>query len=139
MIYKFTKLLTIIVLMTITLLVFSGCADYGYEFHFDVGGGEGDIIIENEISERRVKLCNESQWCKLGCSDSSHISMLIGGKNGSRELTFIAIPDEGYQVKEWIFNGKIVDGNKTTSYKAKVSSDHEYYGVISVIFEPVKG
>jgi hypothetical protein len=63
--------------------------------------------------------------------------MLLGGKKGSRELTFIASPDEGYQVKEWLFNGKIVEGNKTNSYKAIVSSEQNYIGVISVRFEAI--
>jgi hypothetical protein len=60
---------------------------------------------------------------------------MLGGKMGSRELTFIATPNEGYQVKEWLFNGKIVEGNKTNSYKVIVSSEQNYCGVISVRFE----
>ncbi len=140
MIKKWVKYLAMGVLIIMALGIFTGCSDYGYEFHFDVDGGNGDITIENEISARRVKLCSdESHWCKLECSDSSHIAMLLGGKNGSRELTFIATPNEGYQVKEWLFNGEIVEGNKTTSYKAIVTSGHNYYGVIAVRFEPIQG
>jgi hypothetical protein len=65
--------------------------------------------------------------------------MLIWGKKGWRELTFIASPDEGYQVKEWLFNGKIVEGIKINSYKAIVSSEQNYCGVISVRFEAIQG
>lgn len=134
---RWVKIITMGVLIIMSLTMTS-CTDYGYQFHFSVVGGNGEITIENEISERRVKLCSdESQWCKLECADSSHIAMLIGGKKGWRELTFIASPDEGYQVKEWLFNGKIVEGNKTTSYKAIVSSEQNYCGVIAVEFESI--
>jgi hypothetical protein len=139
---KLAKILTMGVLIIMSIGIFAGCGenDYGYKFHFDVDGGNGEITIENEISVRRVKLCSdEAQWCELECADSSHIAMLLGGKKGSRELTFIATPNEGYQVKEWLFNGEIVEGNKTTSYKAKVSSQQNYNGVISVRFEVIQG
>jgi hypothetical protein len=78
MVKKWTKYLAMGVLTIMALGIFAWCSDYGYEFHFDVDGGNGDITIENEISERSVSLCNdESQWCKLECADSSHIAMLI--------------------------------------------------------------
>ena len=52
-------------------------------------------------------------------------------------MTFLAIPDEGYQVKEWIFNGKVVEGNKTNTYTAEVSKKENYNGVIEVVFEKI--
>ena len=36
-------------------------------------------------------------------------------------------------------NGKIVEGNNTTTYIATVTSDQNYHGVIAVRFEPVQG
>lgn len=130
------------VLFIMSIGLFTGCVieDYGYNFHFYVDGGNGGITIKEDISPKRVKLCSdEARWCELECVESSHIAMLLGGKGGYRELTFIATPNEGYQVKEWLFNGQIVEGNKTNSYKAKVSSEHNYNGVISIKFEPIQG
>lgn len=132
------KLLVLGLALVMYLSLFAGCSDYSYQFHFSVIEGNGEITIENEISARRVKLCSdEAQWCKLECADNSHIAMLLGGKKGYRKLTFIATPNEGYQVKEWLFNGKVVDGNKTNSYTATVTSEHNYNGVIAVVFEPI--
>jgi len=135
---KFTKFLTPGVIVIMALGLFAGCTDYGYTFHFDVDGGNGEIAIENENLARKPGLCSEQPSCTLGCSDTSHVVSFMGGKKGSVEITFIAKPDEGYQVKEWRFNGGIVEGNKTNSYKARVSSEQNYNGVISVIFELIQ-
>lgn len=134
---RLVKIITMMVLIIMSLTMTS-CSDYGYQFHFSVVGGNGEITIENEISARRVKLCSdEARWCELECPDSSHIAMLLGGKKGSRELTFIATPNEGYQVKEWLFNGQIVENNKSNTFTAKVSSEQYYCGVIAVEFESI--
>ena len=132
------KLLVLGISLIMCIGLFSGCSDYGYQFHYSVIGGNGEITLDNEALLRKVKLCNEGPWCELECEDTSQFIMLLGGKKG-QQLKLIAIPNEGYQVKEWLYNGKIVEGNKTTSYKAKVSSEQNYYGVISVRFEAVQG
>jgi len=126
-------------LLLIMIFALAACADYGYQFHYSVIDGNGEITIENENLLRKVDMCSEVPWCELECPENSHVISLLGGKKGSRELTFIAIPDEGYQVKEWLFNGEIVESNQTNSYKAKVSSEQDYNGVISVRFEAIQG
>ena len=136
---KFTKLFLMLGVILLSLVGVVGCTNngYGYFFHFDVEGGNGKIQIYDSISENSIwKCCDEdSPICELNCSSSSRVAKLLGGKKGSRTMTFIAIPDEGYVVKEWIFNGKIVDGNKTNSFLAKVTSEQGYNGVIVVRFE----
>ena len=134
---KKCKLFLILGVILFSLFGVAGCTDYGYYFHYDVDGGNGKIQIYDSISENSIWKCRDenSLICKLNCSSSSRVAQLSGGKKGSRTLTFIAIPDEGYVVKEWIFNGEIVDGNKTNSFVAKVTSEQGYNGVIIVRFE----
>ena len=141
MVKKWAKYLRIMVFIFISLGILAGCSDYGYNFHFYVDGGNGEITIKTTPSfEPSVRLCSDDENLhELECVEGSHCVRLLGGKNGSRELTFIASPDEGYRVKEWLLNGKIVEGNKTTSYKAIVSSEQNYCGVISVRFEAIQG
>lgn len=141
MVKKWTKYLAMGVLIIMALGIFVGCTDYGYYFHFYVDGGNGELAIKTTPSfDPNVSLCSDDgNLHQLECVEGSYYVGLLGGKKGWRELTFIASPDEGYQVKEWLFNGKIVEGNKTTSYKAKVSSEQNYYGVISVRFEAIQG
>lgn len=119
------------------ILPMSGCImkEYGYEFHFCVEGGNGEIQVDPSF-DIPIHLCKE--WgCGLNCNEDSHIVSLIGGKKGSRELTFIAVPNDGYKVKEWIFNGKTVEGNDSLYFTAKVTSESGYNGVIVVKFEKI--
>ena len=58
--------------------------------------------------------------CSLNCSENSYYVCLHGGKKDSRELTFIATPNDGFQVKEWSFNGKTVIGNETNFFTAVI-------------------
>ena len=134
---KKCKLFLILGVILFSLFGVAGCTDYGYYFHYDVDGGNGEIKIDDEFSISRIYKCRDenNNACELECSNSSRVAALLGGKNGSATMTFIAIPDEGYVVKEWIFNGKIVDGNKTNSFVAKVTSEQGYNGVIIVRFE----
>lgn len=138
---KSIKLFVMVVMLALSMGLFTGCVkeDYGYFFHFYVDEDNGAIKIETTSSfNPRVQLCSDDKNLhELECVDGSQYTMLLGGKDGYRELTFIATPNEGYQVKEWIFNGQIIDGNKTNSYKAKVSYEHNYHGVIAVRFEPI--
>ena len=134
---KKCKLFLILGVILFSLFGVAGCTDYGYYFHYDVYGGNGEIKIDDEFSISRIYKCRDenNNACELECSNSSRVAALLGGKNGSATMTFIAIPDEGYVVKEWIFNGKIVDENKTNSFVAKVTSEQGYNGVIIVRFE----
>ena len=131
------------ILVGLFLLVFGLClvgcvhSTYGYQFHFCVDGGNGTISIETSSSfNPDVKLCIDVEdMCELDCTEESYFVELTGGENGSREITFIATPNTGYRVKEWLFNGEIVDGNKTNSFTAIVTSEEDYVGVIAVRFE----
>jgi hypothetical protein len=62
---------------------------------------------------------------------------MMGNKRGAATLTFVAIPEAGYQVQEWSFNGEVVEGNKTNMYTATVSHKEKYNAVITVKFEPI--
>ena len=134
------------ILVGIFLLVFGLClvgcehSTYGYQFHFCVDGGNGTISIETSSSfNPDVKLCIDAEdMCELDCTEESYFVELNGGENGSREITFIATPNTGYQVKEWLFNGDIVEGNKTNSFTAIVTSEEDYVGVIAVRFEEIE-
>ena len=116
---------------------FVKCTDYGYYFHYRVDGGNGEIEIEKTAGFQPVKsLCNES-WCELNCPENSFFFSSRGNKKGTLTLTFIAIPDEGYKVKEWCYNGEVVEGNKTNTYTASVSYKENYNAIIAVKFEPI--
>lgn len=128
------KIYVSVCLLTISLLLI-GCVHetYGYKFHFYVDGGNGTIATSFDVD---VKLCAEVyDMCSLNCPENSYFVCLHGGKKGSRELELIATPEDGFQVKEWSFNGKTVIGNKTNFFTAVVSNKDNYNGVISVIFE----
>ena len=66
--------------------------------------------------------------------------MLEGEKASKKypyQLELTALPDDGYQVKEWTCDGKVVEGNKSNSFIA-ISSDYtNYRAVITVEFEPI--
>lgn len=129
----------ILIVISFICLLFTGCkiSEHGYYFHFYVDGGNGEVDIKTPSSfDPTVHSCKESM-CKLECVEGSHFVRLLGGKKGSHEITFIATPNEGYQVKEWLFNGEIVEGNDTNTYTAKVSNEQNYNGVISVRFESI--
>ncbi len=113
------------------------CVDYGCYFHFYVEGGNGSITTDSEDINKYVVMCCESGSLCEDCPENSYRISLLCGKQGSREVTFIAIPDAGYQVKEWRFNGQVVEGNKTNTYMATVSYKDNYEGVIIVVFEPI--
>ena len=134
------------ILVSLFLLIFGLClvgcvhSTYGYQFHFCVDGGNGTISIETSSSfNPDVKLCKDAEdMCELDCTEESYFVELNGRENGSREITFIATPNTGYQVKEWLFNGDIVEGNKTNSFTAIVTSEEDYVGVIAVRFEEIE-
>ena len=129
-------IILIVMLTFILLFMLAGCKDYGYSFHFRVIGGNGEIVPEENWIEA-AELCSESEFCELdNCPEGSYVIRRLGSRKGSR-LTFLAIPDEGYQVKEWIFNGKVVEGNKTNIYTARVTKKENYNGVIEVVFEKI--
>ncbi len=134
---KKMKLFLVLGVIFFSLVGVVGCTDYEYSFHYDVEGGNGEIQIYDSISENSISRCfnGDRRICGLNCSSSSRFASFMGGKKGSQTLTFIAIPDEGYVVKEWIFNGEIVEGNKTNSFVAEVTSEQGYNGVIIVRFE----
>ena len=127
----------IFIFFLIFVLNLSGCVDYGYSFHYDVVGGNGTIEVNDDVSHNRIHLCQETGMCELGCTNSSRVIMFLGGRRGSVKLTFIAIPDDGYRVKEWRFNGQIIVGNNSNLYTATVSNTDNYNGVISVEFERI--
>lgn len=134
------------ILVGIFLLIFGLClvgcvhSTYEYQFHFYVDGGKGTISVETSPSfNPNVELCKDAEdLCTLDCTEESYFVTLFGGEKGSREITFNATPNTGYQVKEWVFNGEIVEGNKTNSYTAIVTSEENYIGVIVVRFEEIK-
>lgn len=111
--------------------------DVKYYHAKEYDGGNGIISIKTTPSfNPDVRLCSEAgDMCSLNCSENSYYVCLHGGKKDSRELTFIATPNDGYQVKKWTFNGEKVLDNETNFYTATVSNKDNYNGVISVVFE----
>ena len=134
---KFLRVYVFFFVSILCVCSFFGCVDYGYYFHYRVDGGNGVLEIEKAAGFQPSKhLCKES-WCELDCPENSYYFQRMGNKRGSSSLTFVAIPDEGYQVEEWCFNGKVVEGNKTNMYTATVSYKEKYNAVITVKFEPI--
>lgn len=123
------------------IMCLAGCKNngYGYNFHFRVEGGNGEIKIQTSSTfNPTIHLCNEMEdMCELNCNEETHFVSLLGGKNGFRELTLIAVPNDGYKVKDWIFNGEKVEGNDSLLFTAKVTSELKYNGVIVVKFEKI--
>ena len=136
-------LLFFLILFSITMF---GCnkviinADYGYEFHFSVAEGEGELIAKTTYGEEFMDYmrCSDPYVCDLGCGENSYCISRLGGKKGGSQVVFTAIPKEGYKVKEWTFNGKLVEGNKTNTYTATVTDKDKYKGVITVKFEKIE-
>lgn len=56
---QWVKIITIGVLIIMSLTLTS-CSDYGYQFHFSVVGGNGQITIDNESLLGNVILCTET-------------------------------------------------------------------------------
>jgi len=109
-------LLIVFIMLGITIV---GCtiSEYGYIFHFSVTEGDGELTIQTTDSfNPTIKRCNDFSICELNCGENSYCIVLRGGKKGGREVTFIATPKEGYKVKEWTFNKKVVEGNNTNTY-----------------------
>ena len=128
-----------IIILMVMFFILTGCKtkEYGYYFHFSVEGGNGTISVETSPSfNPTIKKCKDTNgMCELDCSGDSYFVRLIGKKDGKRQLTFIAIPDEGFEVSEWTFNGKVVKDNQTNIYTAEVTSEDNYNGVIKVSFK----
>ena len=55
--------------------------------------------------------------------DSSTVYLCKEMKCG---LTFIAVPNDGYKVKELIFNGKTITRNDSLLFTAKVTNELNY-------------
>lgn len=136
---KNMKVICCVLICLILLTSLTGCVHetYGYYFHFYTNEKQGKIVVEPNFNPT-IYLCKDVDMCDLDCNNDSHLVCLRGGKRGSRELTFIAIPNEGYQVKEWILNGEVVQGNKSNVITVTVSYKDDYNGVISVRFELVE-
>lgn len=109
-----TILSIIVIVASLTLL--SACIDYGYTFHYSVTGGNGTLKPTRG-------------------GDTSPVT-LRGGRKG-QQLKFIATPDEGYRVKQWTFNGEVVEGNKTEVFVAQAKNRNQPNVTVTVEFEPV--
>ena len=102
--------------------------------------GNGIISVSHpglDIEDLDIQLCSNVDHGEFNCPEGSHVFSMMHGKNASFEFTFVAEPDEGYQVKQWLFNSEIVQGNTTNSFLAKVSNETSYRGFIAVEFEPI--
>lgn len=135
---KISKLVLSFLWITLLSISLSSCSDYGYEFHFAVINGNGNLTIDlpaSEIENLGIELCsNPGHPYELDCPEGSQWFYILGGRNGSYEFTFIAEPDEGYEVKQWLFNNEIVVGNTSNSFLAEVSSETSRQGFIFVEF-----
>lgn len=132
------KRIAILAILLISLCSLCGCSTYGYEFHFSVIGDNGEISLENKDNMEFVKSCSDSRACNKGCNETSKYFIFRGSKRDIKVLTFIAEPNDGYQVKEWRFNGEVVEENKSNTFTATVTYKDDYYGIISVKFEPIE-
>ena len=94
----------------------------GYIFNcFMVRG----FLTSSSFDSSTVYLCKEMK-CGLNCNEESHFVSLLEEKNIFHELTFIAVPNDGYKVKELIFNGKTITRNDSLLFTAKVTNELNY-------------
>ena len=70
---------------------------------------------------------------KINCPDNSRVVLHYS----SDSLTFVAVPEEGYEVNEWRNNGNIVKNETSNEYKATAYETNPipYTVVISVSFK----
>ena len=113
---KGRKILLLTVMIVISVALLGACLDYGYTFHYSVTGGNGTLKPTRG-------------------GDTSPVT-LRGGRKG-QQLKFIATPDEGYRVKQWTFNGEVVEGNKTEVFVAQAKNRNQPNVTVTVEFEPV--
>lgn len=136
---NFKKIICLLLVLFTLLTSNLGCAirEYGYFVHFYVDGEGGDIMIETSQSfNPNIYLCTENPMCELNCPPNSYLFYFRGGKTGCRVVNFIANPNDGYKVKEWEFNGKIID-NDTNYCSVCVSNDNDYNSVLVLRFDKI--
>jgi len=100
-----------------------GCVDYGYEYHFYVKGKNENGELYAVFGEELVN-SYDSPIC------------LMGDGRGVHTVEFLAVPDEGYQVKQWTCNFEVIKENINT-YIAH-GEKGEFLMVITVEFEPIE-
>ncbi len=93
---------------------------YNYQYHFRVIGGHGKLYA--------------SRYTGDVDSSESPLEVTGGYKRVVSGIKFIAVPEEGYKVKEWNYMGKTVEGNITNEF---VTGEVRYgeYITITVEFE----
>ena len=102
-------------------LRFVSCTDYINQYHFYVKGGNGDLY---------------AVWGEE-LIDSYNSPVVFGGSGKvGTTMDFIAVPDEGYQVKQWTCNLQIIKENINT-YTA-IGGKDEHRMIITVEFEPIE-
>lgn len=113
---------SLIILLLLSNCLLCACTDYEYSYYFSVEGGNGTIsmFMYDEILE----------------SGSSPVRA-IGGRKGNGPFAFIATPEEGYRVRQWTCDGRIVQGNKTVIYMSDVLTTSKTEVHITVEFEPI--
>lgn len=85
--------------------VLPACAEYGHEYHLTVTGGNGTLYAVWGDSAPE----NETKY-------EGPTFSLRDGKGTNVGLKFIAVPDEGYRVKEWRCNGLSFDTQSEVFY-----------------------
>ena len=138
---KYIKYASSIIGLVLASISLTSCSDYGYEFHFAVINGNGNLTVHHptiDVENLYIELCSEAgPYHNYHCPEGSHVFYMMGGKSSSFEFTFVAEPNEGYEVKQWLFNNDIVVDNTTNSFLAKVSRSTSRQGFIAVEFEPI--
>lgn len=129
------------VFRSIIMILFLGiklisCGDYVMFVHFYVEQGKGELMVET--TPIIIDVCEEVSWCELDCPKNSQIITIHSGKGTiRRELTFRATPDEGYKVKEWLYNGEKITDNTTEVLNIVVTSEEGYDVAVTVVFEEI--
>lgn len=86
---KIKRFLTFIAVFLFSVLT-AGCSDYGYEYHFYVEGGNGNLMVEELLDadldalNQMVTMCDSSSrfYHGINCPDNSKYIVLLGGKKG---------------------------------------------------------
>lgn len=116
------RLFLFIGLVLFLLFCLSACSDSGHDYYLTVSNDYGTVYALWGAGTKYESKYEEPMFS------------LMDGKGVNRTLTFVAVPDDGYRVKEWRCNGKVYSTQSTLFYLPQDMDDNpEVY--VSVEFE----
>ncbi|MCL2072977.1 MAG: T9SS type A sorting domain-containing protein [Marinilabiliaceae bacterium] len=91
-----------------------------------------NVTVEYNLSHYQVTFSTDGEFGNLIATVDGEPIESGDFIETESEVMFTAMPDEGYRVKEWIYNGEAVEGNKTTQFIVESLAE---FVTLSVEFE----